>query len=203
VSVSYRIYANDAAGGPIDWTTPIGTTTGLTFQPPPLALNSDNLFGLRAFDPVTGFEDQSVDAVVRVVIDGAGNDVTRRPAAPVGLTAFALGNGGARVTWTVNRALLPGREPTQFKVWLTAGTTVNYAAAPAATVSYGSPIAAAGVWFADLIGLANGTQYAIGVRASNAFGDDPNTVAALVTGSTTAGVPTAVDGATISAPPST
>lgn len=174
----YRIYAGDDSGGEIDYSTPIAEVPGLSFDTDPLPLDSRTRFGVRVYDDVTGLEERNVDAVVEIVVDGAGLDATGRPGSPLDLSVRPTAGGTAVVLWSYNR-LSGGGIPASFKVWLTAGTSVNYAAAPAATVPYDG---SARQFAATLSGLADGTTYAVGVRAANASGDDPNTQSALVVG---------------------
>lgn len=182
MATQYRIYKNDGAGGPVDYGTIVATTSSLTYQPSALGLSSDNIFAVRTYDTVSTLEDKNTDARVRITVDGSGNDVTNRPKAPSGLTARATAAGGCKVEWAYDPNGQLGA-PTSFKVWLTSGGSVNYAAAPAATVTYaaGTP-----VFVASLTGLSDGVAYSVGVRATNASGDETNTVSVSVTGDSTA-----------------
>ena len=78
--------------------------------------------------------------------------------------------------------------PTGFNVYCTAGDAVSYAA-PSAVVAFSTGIRNAFV--VNLPGLADGTAYAIGVRAYNATAEEPNTVAVSATADATG--PAAVD----------
>lgn len=183
MAINYRVYSNDAAGGPVDYSSPIGTTAALSFSPPALAAPSDNWFGVRAFDTVSGLEELNTDARVRILIDAAGNDITALPNAPSHLAALALAGGAARVTWSFNPAAWYGQSPpASFKVWLTAGASVNYAVSPATTAAY---VRGRLIYTADLSGLSHGTLYSVGVRATNATGDEANTTQVQVTGNAT------------------
>lgn len=176
MGTSYHVYANAGDGGPIDYATPIGTTTSLTFQPPALNPSSVYRFGVRAFDDVTGQEETNVDAVVTIITDAAGNDITNRPAPPLGLTATPVKGGGIRVTW--NYSYVPGSVPlpTGFHVYVGIGTP-NYASV-AATVVYSS----VGLGFsATLMGLVSGTTYAIGARTYNGVAEETNTTVVSAT----------------------
>ena len=188
MATQYHVYANDHAGGPIDYGTPVATVAGLIWTSGTLSAGSDSLYAVRAFDTVSTLEESNVDAVARLVLDASRVDITNRPGTPKDLTARPTAGGGCRVTWSYS-PIAGGAAPTSFKVWNTVGTSVNYAAAPAATVPYS---AGQVLYHADLAGLSDGTQYAIGVRAVNALADDGNTVQVLVTGDATG--PAAVDG---------
>lgn len=193
MSTQYHIYKNDSAGGLVDYSTVIATISGLTYAASALPLSSDTTFAVRAFDTVSGYEDLSVDSTVRIVVDGSGVNITSRPNPPTMLAATAEAGGTALVEWSYNAGGQLG-SPTGFKVWLTVGGTVNYAASPAATVSYyrGTPR-----YSTVLSGLTDGTAYVVGVRAYNATTIETNTLSASVTGKTTA--PTDVDGLTATA----
>lgn len=188
MATQYHVYSNDHAGGPVDYTTPVATVAGLTWTSGALSAGSDSLYAVRAFDTVSGLEESNVDAVARLILDASRVDITNRPGAPKDLTATPTAGGTCRVSWGYS-PIAGGGIPTSFKVWKTLGTSVNFAASPAATVPYS---AAQATYHADLSGLSDGTQYAIGVRAVNALADDGNTAQVLVTGDATG--PAAVDG---------
>lgn len=190
MSTSYHVYANDGAGGPIDYTSIVATTASLTWLSGSLAAGSDHLYAVRAFDTVSGLEEQNVDAVVRVVLDASQIDITMRPDPPAGLTVLATAAGGCRVFWHRD-SLSSGAVPTGFSVYRTAGSVVNWASSPVATVTYQTGKLD---YFADLTGLSHGVEYAIGVRAVNTYSHDGNTAQVIVTGDTTG--PDAVDGLT-------
>jgi len=192
LSTRYHVYKNDGAGGPVDYSTVVASvTSGTAYVGSALALSSDTTFAVRAYDSVSGLEEDNVDCRVRIVVDGSGADVTGRPNAPTNLTARATAGGGAVVEWSYNPRS-QGGVPTGFKVWLTSGPTPNYGVSPAATVAY-SP---GKIHFrAELSGLADGTSYVVAVRAYNSVGTETNTVVtANVTGDSTG--PDAVDGLT-------
>lgn len=165
----YKVYSNGGGGGPIDYTTPIGSTSGLSLATGALTFPGDYLFGVRVTEG--GIEEQNVDAVLRLVLDASGADVTGRPNSPGDLTARPSANAGARVSWSYN-ALNQGGPPQSFRVWATVGGTVNYAASPVATVTYSR---GATRYEAAITGLTGGVSYSIGVRAYNAVADDGNT----------------------------
>ena len=184
----YSIYANDGAGGLIDYSTPIGATQGLTFSPPALAYAGDHEFGVRVSSLLTGLEERNLDAMVRILLDSTGADITNRPVAPVALRAFARANGAIRVEWAYPLVTDPAKRPTGFKVYL-GSPSVSYASA-VATVTYSGGV----IHSADIAGLADGTTYAVGVRAYNGSAEEPNTSSVSVTADATG--PTAVVGLT-------
>lgn len=178
MAIEYRVYRSAASGGPIDYSTPIATTALLTANDSP----GDGTwsYGVRAYDTASAIEEDNTDARVTLVISG-GLDVSAVPPGPVGITARPGAGGTCRVDWSYPFPD-PSPRPTGFKVWLTAGAAVNYAAAPAATVAYGGPRPHS----ADLSGLADGVAYSIGVRAYTPARDDRNTLRATAVGDTSA-----------------
>lgn len=176
----YNLYINDGAGGPIDYDTPVATVLdgAPTAATVAVARPGDWRFGVRAFDRATGLEERNIDAVARLILDAAGADLSARPAPPRALSARATAGGGCAVRWAWAPAAGAGT-PTSFKVWIAAGA-IDYGVAPGATVPF---VAGAGHFAVDLAGLADGVSYVAGVRASNAAGDEPNTITAAVVGS--------------------
>jgi hypothetical protein len=171
MSISYHVYKNDGAGGPIDYTTVVATTAGLSYVTAALAMGSSNTFGVRAFDTVTGYEELNTDARVTINVSATGADVTNVPPAPAALTAFAGPGGTATVRWKASVMTLPaGKRPTGFHVYM--GTPAVSYASPVATVAYVANLA---VYSANLSGLADEAVYQIAVRAYNATGEEQNT----------------------------
>lgn len=176
--ISYHLFKNDGAGGPIDYSTAWATTASLSIATSALALSSDNSFGCRAFDTVSGYEDTNVDARVRIVVGSGGVDVTKAPNAPVGLSAVPRASGTARVTWQYPRLGQPGK-PTGFHVYL--GTpTVSYTS-PVATVAYADGVVS---YAATLSGLTDDVVYQVGVRSYNVTVEEANVVVVSVVGDT-------------------
>lgn len=171
MATQYRIYKNDGAGGPVDYSTVVATVSTLTYTASALPLNSDTTFAVRTYDTVTGFTDLNTDVTVRIIVDGSGNDVTNRPAAPVAITARAIAGAAIRVEW-LYPSNASNTAPTSFKVWITSGSSVNYAVSPNATVTY---VAGKSLYKVDVSGFTTGTTYTVGVRATNASGDETNT----------------------------
>ena len=145
------------------WTTPLLSAPG-TWS-----------FGARAANNYG--EEQNLDCAVTIVLDSLGNDVTNRPAPPVGLRAFATAAGGIRAEWYYPPTR-GAKAPTGFHVYIGTGGTPNYAASVAAV-----PFAAVihNSFVANLSGLTDGTTYSISVRAYNASGEEANTSTASVT----------------------
>ncbi len=173
----YRVYSNDGAGGPVDYSTPIATVSTLTYTPTALPHSSSTTFAVRAYDPATGLEEENTDARVTILIDASGNDVSARPNSPQGISARAGVAGAVRVEWAYVTSG-QGAAPTYFDIWYTAGSTVNYAASPLLSVAH-TPGRLH--YAADLPPQAGGVAAVVGVRARNANGRDPNTASAAVT----------------------
>jgi len=180
-TLRYRVYGNDMAGGPIDYSTILATTTSLTWDSPILPAGADASFLVRTYDTGTGYEDENVDARVRIRLDSAGNDLTVLPNAPTGLTAIARAGGTVDVSWVYNPGG-QGSSPTGFHLYLGAGS-VDYASVagvyPYERGSIGRN------YTLRLSGLSDGTTYLIGVRSFNTSGEEPNTATVSVVGSTT------------------
>jgi hypothetical protein len=172
-------------GGPVDYSTPIGTSAGLSFVLPPLAPGSDSTFGVRAFDASSGLEEANTDARLRIVTDTNGLDISGRPAPPVGLSVAAIAGGGIRVRWMASPSL-PFAKPTGFHVYL--GTPAPDYSHPAATVPAGGDRDSS----ATLPALTDGVTYQVAVRAFNAVGEETNTTTASITADATG--PDNVDG---------
>lgn len=168
--IAYDVYRNGGDGGPIDYAAPVASgVAALSWSEAPG--DGDWSYAVRARDTASGLAELNADATARVVIAG-GLDVTGRPDPPTLPAAVPLSGGRLRVRWAWRRA--KGGTPTAFKVWLSPGTSVNYAASPAATAAY---VAGTAVFEAILSGLAAG-PHAVAIRATNAVGDEPGTAAA-------------------------
>jgi hypothetical protein len=172
VPLLYHVYMNRGQGDPINYATPVATVAGLTWTSGVLTFPGDYKLGVRAYDPLSCLEEQNVDAVVEVVLDADGNDVTRVPPPPLGLRAVPLQGGRVRVEWTLNCTNL-SRQPLGFHVYLAPSSVPDYSKA-VATVAWSDQ--RMGYFVADLGNLTNGSTYAIGVRAFNAFGEEANTI---------------------------
>lgn len=185
------MYANSGGGGPVDYDTPLQDSPSTSFAyatiPP-----GDWTFGIRAYDPATGIEEQNTDATVRVLIGADFIDRSAVPNGPIGLTAWATAGGGCRLDFAYSRAG-QGGPPTAFHAFLWPSGSVDWTDPPAAIryVSWG-PGDAFWHFSMTLSGLADGAEYEVGVRAANASGDDGNTATVAVTGKGSG--PTAVVG---------
>jgi hypothetical protein len=168
--LNYNIYANNGAGGPIDYTTPIGSTTDLSFVIGPLAPLSDNRFAVRALDPATNLEEANTESCVRILLDANGSDISSRPNPPHALVIRSIAGGGCRASWAYN-PIGQGGTPIGFHVYLTQGNTPAYDS-PSASVAY---LAGTMGYSCVLSGLAAGTSYTVAVRAYNGTAIENNT----------------------------
>lgn len=162
MATRYHLYSGDHAGGPIDYSVPVGDVFGTVFDTLALPKPSRTWFGLRAWDDRTGLEEQNRDVIVLVALDAAGNDVSREPAAPLALTATPRGADGLEVRWRY-MAQPSKPEPDHYLVWATPGATVDYTQPPAALPLY---LPGRVDYVSQLAGLAGGQLYAVGVRAA-------------------------------------
>lgn len=181
MATQYHVYSNGGSGGPINYGSPIATVTTPGYLTSALTAG-DWSFAVRAFDTVSGLEEQNTDAVVDVAVDASLADLTNVPEPPRALSVLVAGSGTLRVAWThpsTNRA----RAPLGFHIYQGTGLTPSYVT-PVATVGY------VGLGYlhyhADITGLTGGQQYAFGVRAYNATGEEANLVVAVATALTTA-----------------
>lgn len=177
--VHYLIYSNSGAGDPIDYDSPIAITDDTTWLGGILAVPGTWEFGVRAENEY-GVE-QNIDAVVTIVLDPNGVDISNRPNPPTGLRAFPVGANAIRVEWYFPPVRGP-KAPVGFNVYSSIGAVLSYGT-PADTVLFGDGLFNA--FHADLPGLVAGTPYIIGVRSFNASGEEANanTVAATPSGS--------------------
>lgn len=171
MATRYRLYRNNGAGGPVDYTTIVTNTASLTFNTPAMTVGSDNLFAVRAYDDVSLLEEDNVDQVLRIRVDGAGLDVSGLPDPPVQAAAVVSGSGKVRVSW--RHVVTAGGTPTQFSIWATVGGSVNYGVGAAATVTW---VASQADYSVEITGLSAGLT-SFGVRATNAVGTETNTSA--------------------------
>jgi hypothetical protein len=172
MTTEYHVYQNTASGGPIDYSSPVATVSGLTWTSGALTYPGVWRFGVRAYDTVLMLEEENLDCALTLILNAAATDVSLQPAPPIGLRAFATAAAGIRVEWAYN-TINPPVVPTGFHVYIGTSGSPNYGS-PAATISYGAAIA--GTFVANLAGLTSGTTYTIGVRAYNSVTEEPNTV---------------------------
>jgi hypothetical protein len=160
---------------PFDLGAPVADVAVPYFDTGPLAPGVTRYL-VRAYDDATGLEETNVDCSVRIEIDAAGHDGSRRPLSPMALTATAQGTGAIVVRWKY--FYVPGMVvPAEFRVYATTMPAVDYTAW-AVSLPY-----MAGTEDHSVIvpGLIGGTTYSVAVRAVLEYADDGNTAAILVT----------------------
>jgi hypothetical protein len=193
VSTGYHIYSNTGAGDPINYASPVATITSpatTTWLSSALTHPGTWSFGVRAFDTVSGLEEENLDCSVTIALDASGQDITNQPPAPVGLRAFATAGGAIRVEWT-SPPTSTAKTPTSFLVYFGTNGAPDYAS-PVATVLYSTSIA--NVFTYNSATLTSNVAYTIGVRAANATATETNTNTVTVTAVSVG--PTAVVGLT-------
>jgi hypothetical protein len=165
LATQYRVYANDFAGGPVDYTTPVYDGPLLAYSSAPLPPGSDAAFAVRAYDDVTGLEEQNVTARYEIKTGPAGEDLTNAPPAVPFVSAVPYGNGAVAVSWL---PVAPGAGATTYNV---------YGGTP--SVSYGSPLATeahfdgAPAYRTVVSGLTAGSPYEFTVVAEGPAGEGP------------------------------
>jgi hypothetical protein len=166
-AINYRIYMNQGQGDPINYDTPVATVAGDSWVSATLDVPGDYRLGVRAFDASTGLEEQNIDAVVELRLDAGGNDATAVPSAPMGLRAFPLAGGAARVEWAS-----PGNDPRGwplgFHVYRQLATGPG---GPSLVSTVPWSLGRLGRFSATLTGLADGMSYSVSVSAFNAVGE--------------------------------
>jgi hypothetical protein len=185
--IGYRIYMNQGQGDPIDYDTPVATVAGDSWVSAPLYAPGDYRLGVRAFDASTGLEERNIDAVVELRMDAGGNDATAVPSAPMGLRAFPLAGGAARVEWASPEVDPRGR-PLGFHVFEQLATGPG---GPSLVSTVPWSLGRLGRFSATLTGLADGVSYSVSVSAFNAVGESDAAVVLVNADSTPPGV---VDG---------
>jgi hypothetical protein len=181
MSIEYHVYGNTGAGDPIDYSLPLATLSGVSWNSGSLTFPGTWSFGVRAYDTVSGLEEQNLDCAISIILDSNGNDITNRPLPPTAIRAFATAAGSIRVEWYYPpSAGLKG--PTGFNVYTGTGGIPSYGS-PAAIVAFSTGIA--NTFVSNLTGFIDGTTYTIGVRAYNATAEESNGNTVAVTADAT------------------
>jgi hypothetical protein len=181
VSTTYNVYSN-AGSGPINYATPVASGLSvLTWTSSALSFPGTWSFSVRAYDTVSGLEEQNLDCAISIILDSNGNDITNRPLPPTAIRAFAMAAGSIRVEWYYPPSA-GLKAPTGFNVYAGTGGSPNYGS-PAATVAFSTGIA--NTFVSNLAGFVDGTTYTIGVRAYNATAEESNTNTVTVTADAT------------------
>jgi hypothetical protein len=112
----YRVYRNDGRGGPIDYSTIVASTPGLTWTSSALVYPGVHKFGVRAYDQTSSLEERNVDAVIVLKLDGSGVDITSMPDPPTNLSGILKASGSVRLDWSY-QLTDPLKLPTGFRVY--------------------------------------------------------------------------------------
>jgi hypothetical protein len=171
MAIVYNIYANGGAGGPVNFTTPIATTTSLSYVTGMLPAGSDTTFAVRAKDTASNLEEANTDACVRVALDANGNDIGGRPNPPHALLLSTAAGGGCLVSWAYFQAA-GSATPVGFQVFLSEGSSALFGSL-ASTVPY---VYGQVGYICRLPGPYVLSTYSASVRAYNAAGSDGNTI---------------------------
>ena len=139
MSIEYHVYGNTGAGDPIDYSSPLATSSGLGWTSGSLTFPGTWSFSVRAYDTVSGLEEQNLDCAISIILDSNGNDITNRPLPPTAIRAFALAAGSIRVEWYYPPSA-GLKAPTGFNVYTGTGGSPSYGS-PAATVAFSTGIA--------------------------------------------------------------
>ncbi len=178
MSLKTNIYHGPVGGDPVDFSSAVEQVTGDTADVTDVGPGESRWYAVRIFDPVADLEEYGTAAQILLVRGPDGSDWTDRPGAPTGVRVVMGPGGTATVSWT--QLPRPDRSaPTSFAVYLTTGTTVDFTADPVLTwtvlddtqVQYSAP----------LVGLVDGTVYAVGVRGVRNNVDDGNTTSTVFT----------------------
>ena len=181
MSIEYHVYGNTGSGDPIDYSLPLATLSGLSWNSGSLTFPGTWSFNVRAYDTVSGLEEQNLDCAISIILDSSGNDITNRPLPPTAIRAFATAAGSIRIEWYYPPSA-GVKAPTGFNVYTGTGGSPGYAS-PAATVPFSTGIA--NTFVSNLTGFIDGTTYTIGVRAYNAIAEESNGNTVTVTADAT------------------
>lgn len=168
MAIEYHVYANDYAGGPVDYTTPVATVSAPTYTPAAIPFDSDVTFAVRAFDTVSTLEERNVTVRFRLLTGPAGEDLNNVPLPPPFVSVTPYGADTLAVSWVPSKV---GPTPTEYRVY--AGTpTVSYAVAVETEDHLDMP-----AFRVLLTGLTAGSEYEVAVKAFNGSGGSvPSTV---------------------------
>ena len=79
MSIEYHVYGNTGSGDPIDYSLPLATLSGLSWNSGSLTFPGTWSFNVRAYDTVSGLEEQNLDCAISIILDSSGNDITHWP----------------------------------------------------------------------------------------------------------------------------
>jgi hypothetical protein len=173
--IRYHIYMTEDSI-PFDLTAPVADVATPYVDVGPVPAPGVLRVLVRAYDDATGLEESNVDCTVRIEVDAAGHDISRRPMSPLAVVATTQGTNSILVKWKY--FYVPGMiDPAEFRVYATSGLAVDYAAT-SEVVPYMAGIEDYSVIVPGLIG---GTTYSVSVRAALEYADDGNSAAVRVT----------------------
>lgn len=171
----YNIYSNTGIDDPINYATPIATTSLTTWTSGTLAVPGTWMFAVRAFNQYG--EEKNLDCEVTFTISAAGIDITNVPPAPNGLRGFAAANSSVTLVWTIG-PYTTANAPVGFHCYYGTSGAPNYGTVRATVLATS---AKANSFTTTIKGLASGTNYWFGVRSYNATGEEQNTNSVEVT----------------------
>lgn len=175
MAIVYNIYANDGTGGPVDYSTPIATTSELTYVPTILLPGTDTTFAVRAQAVETDLEDKNTDAFVRIVIDASGTEIGNLPGSPFGLGINPVAGGGCVVSWAYDSIEVPALAA-NFNVYIEQGTSLLYND-PIVSIPF---VPGQIGYVTSLPGPYTYSTYTVGVVAINTSGLSGNPISATV-----------------------
>ena len=158
MATAYHIYTNTGAGDPINYASPVATVSALTWTSSALSYPGTWSFGVRAFDTVSGLEEQNLDC-----------SVTMRLARPVKTspTSRSLPSASGLFPWRADRyessglirsSIAPGCRPDSTStLGLVVRLTTRRPPRPSCSTQ-----GIANSFVANLTGLTDGTTYTIG-----------------------------------------
>ena len=160
-SLCYHVYANTGSGDAINYSVCLATVAGQSWTSPALRAPATTSWACGPLIPRAGLEEQNVDAVVELILDAAGNDVTGVPAPPLGLRALPIAGGRVRVEWTYPGGQ-PSRQPLGFHVYLGTGDLLR--TTPFPSPRWPGRARGYGCFSAELASLGDGSPRSIAVR---------------------------------------
>jgi len=94
----YVIFSNEGDGGPVNYSESVGFTTATSWSTSGLSTSSHWRFGVRARNSMHC--EQNTNVITACEIDAAGEEITGRPNAVLGLMAESAEGGHIRLRWS-------------------------------------------------------------------------------------------------------
>ena len=101
-TAGYLIFWNGGDGGPVDYSTSIGFTTGTTWSAAGLSTCGNYRFGVRTRGEL--FEEKNTNVVDRLEIDAVGVEIAARPNRVESLAATPAAGGKITLKWAYRQA---------------------------------------------------------------------------------------------------